>query len=161
MSEKKIAKPIALAVGVALAGSFASVEQHCQAAETVESPFAMSTLTAGYMLSAGEGSCGGDKGARKKAKRPVAATRKVKLPVVVTRKARLPVVLTRKAKLPVVVTRKAKLPAAATRKKLKALAAKAAAVLTRAHNALSKRHAKQGPAHCAGFFLCTSTEFPA
>ncbi len=59
MSEKNVIKPIALAVGMALAGSFAisgSVN-----ADTVESPFAMSTLSAGYMLSDGEGSCGGDK----------------------------------------------------------------------------------------------------
>jgi len=60
MSEKKIAKPIAFAVGAALAGSFA-LSSSIANGETVESPFAMSTLTAGYMLSAGEGSCGGDK----------------------------------------------------------------------------------------------------
>jgi hypothetical protein len=46
-----------------------------------------------------------------------------------------------------------KLPVAATRKKLKALAAKAAAALTRANNALSQHRAKQEPAHCAGFFV--------
>ena len=62
MSQKKVIKPIALAVGAALAGSFAigSVAN----ADTLDSPFAMSTLTAGYMLSAGEGSCGGDKEAK-------------------------------------------------------------------------------------------------
>jgi len=60
MSEKKIAKPIALAVGAALAGSFAI--SGTANADTVESPFAMSTLSAGYMLATGEGSCGGDKG---------------------------------------------------------------------------------------------------
>jgi hypothetical protein len=60
MSEKKIVKPIALAVGAALVGSFA-LSSSIASADTVESPFAMSTLTAGYMLSAGEGSCGGDK----------------------------------------------------------------------------------------------------
>jgi hypothetical protein len=48
MSQKKVIKPIALAVGAALAGSFAigSVAN----ADTLDSPFAMSTLTAGYML---------------------------------------------------------------------------------------------------------------
>ena len=60
MSDKKIAKPIALAVGAALAGSFA-LSSSIASADTVESPFALSTLTAGYMLGAGEGSCGGDK----------------------------------------------------------------------------------------------------
>ena len=59
MSEKKIAKPVALAVGAALAGTFAfgSVAN----ADTGASPFAMQTLSAGYMLGAGEGKCGGDK----------------------------------------------------------------------------------------------------
>ena len=64
MSNRKVIKPIALAVGVALAGSFAigSVAN----ADTVESPFALSTMSAGYMMgdvegSCGEGSCGGDK----------------------------------------------------------------------------------------------------
>ena len=59
MSERKVVKPIALAVGAALAGAFAigSVAN----AETVDNPFEMSTLTAGYMLGEGEGSCGGDK----------------------------------------------------------------------------------------------------
>ena len=64
MSEKKVVKPVALAVGAALASTFAfgGVAQ----ADTVDNPFEMSTLTAGYMLgegegSCGEGSCGGDK----------------------------------------------------------------------------------------------------
>jgi uncharacterized low-complexity protein len=59
MAEKKLAKPVALAVGAALASSFAigSVAN----ADTVDNPFAMSALSAGYMLGAGEGSCGGDK----------------------------------------------------------------------------------------------------
>ena len=59
MSEKKVVKPVALAVGAALASSFAfgGVAQ----ADTVDNPFAMSALSAGYMLAAGEGSCGGDK----------------------------------------------------------------------------------------------------
>lgn len=59
MSEKKVAKPIALAVGAALAGSFAL--SGTANADSIESPFAMSTLNAGYMLANGEGSCGGDK----------------------------------------------------------------------------------------------------
>ena len=60
MSERKIVKPVALAVGAALASTFAigSVAN----GETVDNPFEMSTLTAGYMLGEGEGSCGGDKG---------------------------------------------------------------------------------------------------
>ena len=60
MSEKKVVKPVALAVGAALAGSFA-LSSSIASADTVESPFAMSTLSAGYMLGTGEGSCGGDK----------------------------------------------------------------------------------------------------
>tara|TARA_R110002096_G_scaffold57426_2_gene145595 strand:- start:6820 stop:7176 length:357 start_codon:yes stop_codon:yes gene_type:complete len=58
MSEKKAIKPVALAVGAALAGSFAisgSVN-----AEGIDNPFEMSTLSVGYMLGEGEGSCGGD-----------------------------------------------------------------------------------------------------
>jgi len=58
MSERKIVKPVALAVGAALAGAFAIGS--VASAETVENPFEMSTLTAGYMLGEGEGSCGGD-----------------------------------------------------------------------------------------------------
>jgi uncharacterized low-complexity protein len=60
MSEKKVAKPIALAVGAALAGSFAMAG--VASADTGVSPFAMTSLSSGYMLGAGEGSCGGDKG---------------------------------------------------------------------------------------------------
>jgi len=59
MSEKKIVKPVALAVGAALAGSFA-LSSGIANADSVESPFAMSTMAVGYMLGA-EGSCGGDK----------------------------------------------------------------------------------------------------
>jgi uncharacterized low-complexity protein len=59
MSEKKVVKPVALAVGAALASSFAL--GGVANADTVDNPFAMSALSAGYMLSAGEGSCGGDK----------------------------------------------------------------------------------------------------
>ena len=60
MSDRKVVKPIVLAVGAALAGSFA-LGSSIASAETVESPFAMSTLSAGYLLGTGEGSCGGDK----------------------------------------------------------------------------------------------------
>jgi uncharacterized low-complexity protein len=60
MSDKKAATPVALAVGAALAGSLALVST--ASAETGASPFAMTTLSAGYMLGVGgEGSCGGDK----------------------------------------------------------------------------------------------------
>ena len=59
MSEKKVVKPVALAVGAALASSFAL--GGVAIADTVDNPFAMSALSAGYMLGAGEGSCGGDK----------------------------------------------------------------------------------------------------
>jgi uncharacterized low-complexity protein len=69
MSEKKLVRPVALAVGAALAGSFALAGT--ANAETGASPFAMTTLSAGYMLGPGaahdkdkqaEGACGGDKG---------------------------------------------------------------------------------------------------
>ena len=59
MSEKKVIKPVALAVGAALASSFAI--SGVASADTVDNPFSISTLNAGYMLAAGEGSCGGDK----------------------------------------------------------------------------------------------------
>ena len=61
MSEKKIIKPVALAVGVALAGTFAI--SGTVNADSIDSPFEMSNLTVGYMLGEGEGSCGGDKDA--------------------------------------------------------------------------------------------------
>ena len=61
MSEKKVIKPVAFAVGAALAGTFA-LSGSIANADSVESPFVMSTLSAGYLLGAGEGSCGGDKG---------------------------------------------------------------------------------------------------
>ncbi len=57
MSEKKLVKPVALAVGAALAGSFA-IAGAVNAAETAESPFKMSSLEVGYMLDGHEGSCG-------------------------------------------------------------------------------------------------------
>ena len=59
MSEKKVVKPVALAVGAALASSFAL--GGVANADSIDNPFAMSSLSAGYMLGAGEGSCGGDK----------------------------------------------------------------------------------------------------
>ena len=59
MSETKIIKPVALAVGVALAGTFAI--SGAVNADVAENPFSMSTLSAGYMLGAAEGSCGGEK----------------------------------------------------------------------------------------------------
>ena len=59
MSDKKVIKPVALAVGAALAGSFALTG--AAIADGASNPFEMSTLKSGYMLGAGEGSCGGDK----------------------------------------------------------------------------------------------------
>ena len=68
MFNKQVVKPIALAVGIALAGSFVAVE--AAQADTGASPFAMTTLSTVYMLgegegSCGEGKCGGDKGGDK------------------------------------------------------------------------------------------------
>ncbi len=59
MSERKVVMPVALAVGAALASSFAFGS--VASAESIDNPLEMSTLTAGYMLGEGEGSCGGDK----------------------------------------------------------------------------------------------------
>lgn len=59
MSDKKVVKPVALAVGAALAGSFA-LGASVASADTLESPFAMTTLSSGYLLGE-EGACGGDK----------------------------------------------------------------------------------------------------
>ena len=56
MSEKEMMKPIALAGGIALAGSFAAVS--VAQADSGTSPFAMTTLSAGYLLGAQEGTCG-------------------------------------------------------------------------------------------------------
>ena len=56
MSEKELVKPIALACGIALAGSLAAVS--VAQANSGTSPFAMTTLSAGYLLAAEEGSCG-------------------------------------------------------------------------------------------------------
>ena len=58
MAEKKVVKPIALAVGAALAGSFAIAGTVNAAQDTAESPFQISSLEIGYMLGEGEGSCG-------------------------------------------------------------------------------------------------------
>jgi uncharacterized low-complexity protein len=57
MSEKKVMKPVALAVGAALAGTFA-ISGTVNAADTAESPFQVASLEVGYMLGEGEGSCG-------------------------------------------------------------------------------------------------------
>ena len=62
MSDKRVVKPVALAVGAALAGSFAL--GGVASADTADNPFQMTALSAGYMLGAGEGSCGGDKVAK-------------------------------------------------------------------------------------------------
>ena len=53
MSEKKIIKPVALAVGAAIAGTFAI--SGAVNADTDESPFAMSTMDAGYMVASADG----------------------------------------------------------------------------------------------------------
>jgi len=60
MSEKRVIKPLALAVGVALAGTFAI--SGTVNADSITSPFAITPMSAGYMMgeSEGEGSCGGD-----------------------------------------------------------------------------------------------------
>jgi hypothetical protein len=65
MSKINVRKPVAIAIGAALAGSFAVTG--VASADTGVSPFAMTTLSAGYMLGAGEGNCGGDKGEKDKA----------------------------------------------------------------------------------------------
>ena len=62
MTEKQVAKPVALAVGVALAGTFAVTGT--ANADTGVSPFSMTTLSAGYLLGLAEGACGGDKEAK-------------------------------------------------------------------------------------------------
>jgi uncharacterized low-complexity protein len=64
MSDQMKMKPLAFAVGAALAGSLAAVST----ANADASPFGMSSLSAGYQLgdtaegACGEGKCGGDKG---------------------------------------------------------------------------------------------------
>jgi uncharacterized low-complexity protein len=64
MSDKQVVKPVAVAVGTALAGSFAVAAN--ADTDAGASPFAMTTLASGYLLGAqegscGEGKCGGDK----------------------------------------------------------------------------------------------------
>jgi uncharacterized low-complexity protein len=65
MSEQKM-KPLAFAVGAALAGSFAGAS--LANAKSNDNPFQMNSLSAGFELAAmaegscGEGKCGGDKG---------------------------------------------------------------------------------------------------
>jgi uncharacterized low-complexity protein len=56
MTNKEGVKPIALACGITLAGSFAAVS--VAQADSGTSPFAMTTLSAGYLLGAQEGTCG-------------------------------------------------------------------------------------------------------
>ncbi len=63
MSEKKVIKPAALAVGAALAGTFAI--SGTVNADSATSPFAMAPMSTGYMLDEAEGSCGGDAGEEK------------------------------------------------------------------------------------------------
>jgi len=64
MADKKVIKPVALAVGAALAGSFA-ISGVVNAANTAESPFSISNLEVGYMLGETEGRCGADKDKKK------------------------------------------------------------------------------------------------
>ncbi len=64
MADKKVVKPVAIAVGTALVGSFA-VTANAEI-DAGASPFAITTLASGYLLGAqegscGEGKCGGDK----------------------------------------------------------------------------------------------------
>ncbi|MEO1244819.1 MAG: hypothetical protein AAFX56_03960 [Pseudomonadota bacterium] len=59
MSDKKVIKPVALAVGAALASTFALTG--VATADSIDNPFEMSSLKSGYMLGVGEGSCGGEK----------------------------------------------------------------------------------------------------
>jgi len=60
MADKKVIKPVALAVGAALAGSFA-ISGAVNAADTAESPFSISSLEVGYMMGEGEGGSDHDK----------------------------------------------------------------------------------------------------
>ncbi len=62
MAQKQVVKPVALAVGAALAGTFAVTGTAY--ADTAVSPFSMTTLSAGYLLGLAEGGCGGDKEAK-------------------------------------------------------------------------------------------------
>ncbi len=59
MTRKQKLTPLAIAVSAAIAASLGAVS----VANADSSPFAMQSLTSGYMAAdAGEGSCGGDKG---------------------------------------------------------------------------------------------------
>ncbi|MFB3077503.1 MAG: hypothetical protein ACE1Y4_05795, partial [Lysobacterales bacterium] len=62
MAQKQVAKPVALAVGAALAGTFAVTGT--ANADAGVSPFSMTTLSAGYLLGLAEGGGGGDKEAK-------------------------------------------------------------------------------------------------
>jgi uncharacterized low-complexity protein len=70
MSDKSTIKPLAIAVGAALATSLASTT----VVNAAENPFAMSELSSGYMVAdaaegkCGEGKCGGDKKAAEEGK---------------------------------------------------------------------------------------------
>ncbi|HET9679252.1 MAG TPA: hypothetical protein VFP95_01680 [Gammaproteobacteria bacterium] len=57
MSKKQSLKPLAIAVGAALAGSATM-----GLAQADTNPFGMSALSSGYEMPAGEGSCGAAKG---------------------------------------------------------------------------------------------------
>ncbi len=60
MSDKKLVRPIALAGGIALAGSFMAVS--VAQTDSGASPFAITTRSAGYMLAANEATCGEGEG---------------------------------------------------------------------------------------------------
>jgi len=142
MAEKKVIKPVALAVGAALAGSFA-ISGAVNAADTAENPFSISSLKVGYMLGEHEGSCGSDGAA------VTARKRKAKDPVVkalaVRRKAKA-LAARRKAKDPVV-------KALAVRKKVRVLAARKKAKASAAvlHNRISIE-ARKSPRIARAFF---------
>ena len=69
MSKKTELKPLAAAVGVALAASVFTIP----AANAEENPFEITTLSSGYMVAGSEGSCGEGKcGEGKKPKAAVA-----------------------------------------------------------------------------------------
>ena len=57
MNDKHVKKPIAMAVGAALAATFGAVGV-AQADNAAGSPFEMTSLSSGYEASGGEGSCG-------------------------------------------------------------------------------------------------------
>jgi hypothetical protein len=127
MAEKQIAKPVALAVGAALAGSFAVTGT--ASADTGVSPFSMTTLSAGYLL----GAAATSKPKKPKAavakanvaaiRKPVltlkvvaAATRKLKAPVAAIRKPKVLAAAIKRQKALVVAIRKLRAPVAATKR---------------------------------------------